>query len=325
MSIDKTSERYDALVIGGGPAGLSAAIYLGRACRRVAVFDCGRPGRSDWAQVNHNFLGFPEGISIVELCDRGRAQAERFGATFFEAEVHGLARADGGFVATAPGRSIHGRAVVLATGVQDRWPVFPGYEAFIGRSMHWCIVCDGYEMCNQRVVIAGHDEEAAELAVQMLGFAGQVMLVTNSDVHKIPDELIEELSCCGIPFIQDRIAGARAKETGTFETLLLASGEELAVDHLFSAQGAVPNSGLATGLGVALTEDGYITVDTEAKTSVPGVYAAGDVTRLFSHQVLTAAHEGATAACALDFFLYKQYPTAPRAGRDLARQQEIEN
>ena len=308
------TDRCDALVIGGGPAGLSAAIYLARACRTVAVFDCGRPGRSDWAQINHNYLGFPDGISIVELCERGRRQAERFGVRFHDAEVHVLAAEDDGFRATGPDMSLGGRAVVLATGVSDRWPTFPGYEEFIGRSLHWCIVCDGFEMQGQRVIVAGNDASAAELALQMRGFAASVTLVTNSVTHDIPDAAARELAKADIAVVQDRIAGARARDKGVIERVVLESGYELPVDHLFNARGATPNSGLARSVGVALSPDGYIAVDTEAKTNVPGVYAAGDVTRLFSHQVLTAAHEGATAACALDYFLYEQDRFASRAG-----------
>jgi thioredoxin reductase (NADPH) len=298
---------FDALVIGGGPAGLSAAIYLGRARRSVAVFDRGRPGRSDWAQYNQNYLGFPEGISIVELCSRGREQAARFGAELFEADITDLRRTDGGFAAAVADGEVCGRAVVLATGVTDRWVSFPGYTNYIGRSMHTCIVCDGYEMAGQRVVIAGNDEHAAEVARQTQEYdAATVTLVTNSDQRGIPDEIVEALAARNIRVIVDRIVSAHAREKGMFAVVQLARGGDVELDHLFSVQGADPNAALALALGVETASNGYIQTDIEQRTNVPGVYAAGDVTRFFSHLVLSAAHEGATAATSLSYDLYQR-------------------
>jgi thioredoxin reductase (NADPH) len=314
MDGQQGSERYDAVIIGGGPAGLAAAIYLARACRSVAVFDCDQPGRSDWGQRNHNYLGFPEGVSIAELSERGRRQAERFGARFYHAEVANVVRDGEEFHVEAHGVALRGRALVLATGVTDRWVKFPGYEEFIGKSMHWCIVCDGYEMQGRRVVIAGNEDHAAEMALQMIHFTPEVGIVTNSEALAIPEELMRDLDEMGIPVSVGRIVGATAKEPGYFRSIMLHTGETLELDDLFNAQGATPNSQLARGLGVSLSDEGYIRVDTEAKTSVPGVYAAGDVTRLFSHQVITAAHEGATAATSVNYLIYTQDREAARGG-----------
>ncbi len=316
MSISTPVERYDALIIGGGPAGLSAAIGLARACRSVAVFECERPGRSDWGQLNHNYLGFPDGIDIVELGIRGRKQAERFGARMIDARVASVVQDDHGFVVNAGGMTHHSRGVILATGVTDRWVEFPKYQEFIGKTMHWCIACDGYEMQHQRVLVVGNDEHAAEMAIQMLGFRPrEVMVLTNNGALGLRPATVQELHDRGIRLVVDRLVDARAKEKGHFQSVRLEGGEEIELDHLFSAQGAEPNTELARSLGVDLTSDGYIKVDTEAKTSIPGVYAAGDVTRLFSHQVLTAAHEGATAASALHYAMYLQDKEAFRAGR----------
>jgi len=315
MDVNQPVPLDDALVIGGGPAGLSAAVYLGRACRSVAVVDCKRPGRSDYAQVNHNYLGFPEGIAALELSARGREQAERFGARFYEAEVARLWQAEGLFAAEAPGGLIlHGRAVVLATGVEDRWPAFPGHEEFVGRTMHWCIVCDGYEMQGQRVVVAGNDEETARTACRLLRFTERVTLLTNDGSLGLRPAIVRHLDDRGIRVVVGRIVGARAKERGVFEAVLLEGGGELELDHLFSHQGAAANSALARALGVELSPGGYIRVDTEGWTSLPGVYAAGDVTRLFAHQIATAVHEGAAAATALNFDLFLKDEEAFRVG-----------
>lgn len=318
MDINQTAPLYDALIVEGGPAGLSAGIYLGRFCRTVAVVDCRRTGRSDYAQINRNFLGFPDGLSAVEMGERGREQAERFGVRFYEAEVVRLSRGDGVFVAQAAGGlELHARAVVLATGVEDRWVEFPGYEEFVGRTLHWCIVCDGYEMRDQRVVVVGNDDETADTAIQLLRFTDRVTLLTNAGSLGLGDETVERLDAHGIRLVVGRIAGARArpKEKGCFAALRLDGGDQIDLDHLFSHQGADPNTELARALGVELTSAGYVKVDLEARTSVAGVYAAGDVTRLFSHQIVTAAHEGAAAAMALSHDLFERDQQAFRVGR----------
>jgi thioredoxin reductase (NADPH) len=315
MDINRPVTHYDALVIGGGPAGLTAAIYLARARRTVAVFDCERTARSDWGQINHNVPGFPDGISILELSDRGRKQAERFGARFFDTEVVTLQCAGDGFDVTSSDCAFRGSAVVIATGVTDSWARFPGHEEYIGRSMHWCIVCDGYEMEGQRVVVVGNDGHAAELAIQMLRYkTEEVTVVTNSGALGISPCMTGALHRHGIRLVVGRIAGARARAKGEFEALLLEGGEEIPLDHLFCGQGAEPNTALARSLGVELNEQGYIRVDTEAHTSVNGVFAAGDVTRLFAHQVVTATHEGSAAATALDNYLFKQDQEQARVG-----------
>lgn len=306
MPVSRSDDRYDALVIGAGPAGLSAAIYLARACRSVLVLDCQRPGRSDWSQQNHNYLGFPDGISVTELAARGRAQAERYGARFWDGEVHEVTKDGDHFLAQTPGGAIAGRTVVIATGVTDDWVEFPGYKLYIGRSVHWCIVCDGYEMQGRRVLVVGHDAHTAVMAMQMRHFTERVTVLTNRHECEIPDESVAALEARGIPLVVDVIAGARARTPGYLEAVLLEGGEELEVDHLFSVQGARPNSGLVRGLGVEMSAEGYIKVDTEAHTSVHGVYAAGDVTRLFSHQIVTAAHEGAMAANAINYQLFQE-------------------
>jgi len=301
-----TTERFDVLVVGGGPAGLSAALYLARACRTVAVFDCRRPGRSDWAQTNHNFLGFPDGVTAVELTRRGRLQAEGFGARVLDVEVVRLWQEDAVFVAQTRDRSFHGRAVILAPGVRDRWVEFPGWEEFVGKTMHWCIVCDGYEMRGQRVVVVGNDGDAAEEAIQMLAFAESVTLVTNSGALGLDRETVARLDAQGIRLVVGRIAGARGKEPGVFAALLLDGEEEVALDHLFSVQGAEPVNALARSLGAAIDAKGYVGTDGDRRTSAPGVYAAGDVTRRNFHQISAAVHEGAAAACAVNHELFQK-------------------
>lgn len=322
MEINPTVDLYDALIIGGGPAGLSAAVYLARWCRSVAVATCDRPGRADWPQLNHNYLGFPDGVPAQELVARGREQAERYGARFYEVEIAALScqEEDGIFKAEARDLTLRARGVVLATGVRDRWVEFPGFEAFIGRSLHWCIVCDGYEMRDQTVVIAGNDQHTAEMAIQMLRFTSEVTIVTNSGSLGMSPPTVERLDQHRVRLVVGRIASARAvkNEPGMLAALKLEAGDEVVADHLFSVQGSEPQVALATALSMRLTTDGFIEAGVEGKTSVPGVFAAGDVTRLFAHQIATAVHEGATAANSLNYYLFHKDEEAFRAARGLA-------
>ena len=308
----RPSTIFDTLIIGGGPAGLSATVYLGRSLRSVVVFDCPQPGRSDWVQRNFNYLGFPDGITARELGDRGRQQAERYGAVFIEELVTSLTRrADGLFEARSDTATLLGRTVVLATGVSDRWATFPGSAELIGRSMHWCIVCDGYEMRGQRVLIIANDSHDAEVALQLCRFTREVTLLVEPGTPPFAEEMNRALSEQSIRVHHGRIASATGAERGMCTAVITDTGETIEADHLFSLLGADPNTGLARSLGAGLSPEGYVTVDTEARTTVPGLYAAGDVTRLFSHQVVTAAHEGATAAMAIAYDLYEQENGSP--------------
>ena len=220
MSLSPPVNRYDALIVGGGPAGLSAAIYLARACRSVALFEDERPGRSDWGQINHNYLGFSDGITIVELGKRGRQQAERFGVHFYDSVVESVTRDGHSFAVSAAGTTHHGRGVILATGVTDKWVEFPGYQEFIGKTMHWCIACDGYEMQKQRVLVVGNDEHTAEMAIQMLGFNPQsVTVLTNDGAIGLLLATVQSLRDHGIRLVVGRIVAVRAKSEGRFEAV----------------------------------------------------------------------------------------------------------
>ena len=261
----------------------------------------------DYPQVNHNYLGFPEGVPARELCARGTAQARRYGAQFSDSEVVAIRRAPGGFVLEgSSGESCRARGVILATGVRDNWTRFPGFEAFVGRSLHWCVVCDGYEMRGKRVVVAGNDDEAARVALQLYRFTSDVTLVTNDGALGLTPEAAGWLERRKVPVVIGRIASGRARdgEPGMLASLHLEDGRELPVEHLFSHQGATPQTALARSLGVELSGSGYIKGDTEQRTSEPFVYAAGDCTRLLAHQVVTAAHEGATAAQTFNYDLF---------------------
>ncbi|HEX6292300.1 MAG TPA: NAD(P)/FAD-dependent oxidoreductase [Herpetosiphonaceae bacterium] len=294
---------YEALVIGGGPAGLSAALYLARFDRTVALFDTGR-GRSSWHQINHNYLGFPGGVPARKLRELGRQQlAEYEQVTVLEHKIEQLERKNGSFIAYSQAGEWHGKTVIICTGVVDRYPHFDGWEEYVGRSMFWCITCDGYGCHDARVVVVGNANQAASEALQLQRFTHKLTVLTDSHDCSIDEKFQRRLEQAGIPLVHDKIEAAIGQD-GMFEALCTQKGQRIELDQLFCQHGATPQTKLAEGVGVLLSREGYICVDSEQKTNVAGVYAAGDVTRLHSHQITTAVHEGGMAACAANYYLY---------------------
>ncbi len=300
-----TSGEYDVLVVGAGPAGLSAALYLARYDRSVALFDAGH-GRSTWHQVNHNYLGFPGGVSIRTLRELGRRQLEEYAqVSVFEHKVEAMARLDDAFEARGQAGLWRGRAVILCPGVIDHWPHFEGWSHYVGRSLFWCLTCDGYGCKGVRTVVAGNTDRAAQEALQLSRFTDRLTVLTDSHDNEISPAMRGRLQRAGIKVIDDRIKSVEGDEDkGQLRVIWTQNGHCIELDQLFSLHGATPATGLALHLGVSLTPDGYITVDEEQRTSVPGVFAAGDATRLHSHQVSTAVHEGGQAASSANYYLY---------------------
>ncbi|MDX6325214.1 MAG: thioredoxin reductase [Nocardioidaceae bacterium] len=294
----------DALVVGGGPAGLSAALYLARYNRSVIVFDRGH-GRSTHHQTNHNYLGFVDGVTARRLRELGAEQLGRYPHAHVAHHLvdHVAREADGSFTAHAQGHTWTASVVVLATGVLDHYPHFPSWEEYVGTSMFWCIACDGYENRGKDILVVGHTDAAAGEALQLHSLTDRVRLLTNSHTNEIGPTFSRRLDAAGIPLIHDRLAGA-VGTSGRLAHVLTDGGLLLELEALFSIQGATPETRLAAGLGVPVNADGYVLVDSEQKTAVPGVYAAGDITAVHSHQVTTAVHEGAQAASAANYYLY---------------------
>ena len=295
------AEPYDAIVVGGGPAGLSAAIYLARSLRRTLVLDRGG-GRWDGLQVTENYLGFPQGIAARELRARGVEQARRFGADFEPLEVSRIGRADPGFTVETDGGMRRARTVVLATGVTDRYPDVPGWPPFEGAGLHWCLYCDGYLARGRPAAVVGADEASAVEALQLRRFTDRVTLVA-PEPPSWSARRDAALARAGIAVVEGAVERLEAGEERRLSGLRLRGGRRVSVEVAFVHQPGRPNSDLARDLGVARSTEGYVKVDSEQRTSAPRVYAAGDVTRLHSHQVVTAAHEGATAAVSANFDL----------------------
>lgn len=297
---------FDAVVIGGGPAGLSASIYLARFRRSVLVLDQGS-GRWDTAEVNENYFGFPQGIHTRQLRDLGLQQAQKFGVVYKNepaSEVRQEPLHDGTrFAVQSPAQTYAARTLIVATGVRDYYSGLPEHRHFLGTSLFWCITCDGPKTIGKKVVLIGNGDEAACTTLQLLNYTKDLTLVTNSTALNISARWKERLSRFDVPIVCKRVIGLEG-ENGYIQAVTLDGGQKIPAQVVFNEQGAHPNSALAISLGVNVDEKKYILTNDEQRTNIPFVYAAGDVTRLYSHQIVTAAHEGSMAAQAANYDLY---------------------
>lgn len=289
-----TELEPEILVVGAGPAGLTAATYLARFRRRVLVADGGAP-RACWIPVSHNMPGFPQGITGDAILKRMTEQAVEYGAVIEAGRVETLAGEGGGFVARLNGREVRVRAVLLATGVVDHHPDLPGVERAIERSLvRICPICDGYEAIDKAVAVIGDDEKAVREAAFLRTYSDRVTLI-----HTGPAEALgstDELERLGIELIRAPIDDVRLE--GDRVMALGWGGATRDFDLVYSALGTSPNAALADGLGARTGADERLFVDPHQKTSVAGLYAAGDVVRGLN-QIAVASAEAAVAATAI--------------------------
>ena len=286
--------KVDCLIVGAGPGGLTAAIYLARFHRDIAVVDEGR-SRARFIPKTHNYPGFPRGLSGPDLLERLREQAERYKARVREGLVEEIVLADGGFRAKVGKDSIDARKVILATGVVDIEPEMPGLEAAIECGcVRLCPICDGFEVTDRAVAVYGPADMAPGHALFMRTFTNDVTLLTPADCAAIAADECAKLRRAGIrvadsPAVElymtpDKRAGVR-----------LADGAELVFATLYPTLGCRMRSDLAVKLGARCTEAGEVVVDAHQRTSVPGLYAVGDVVNALN-QIAVAVGHAAIAA-----------------------------
>lgn len=297
---------YDSLIIGSGPAGLSAAIYLSRFNRNILCIDKGY-GRSTTHEINENYLGFPNGIPGQTLRALGRQQAERFGAHFVDDYIAKIVHQDGIFILEGKASLYHGKSLILCMGVTDLFPQLPHIDNYVGKSLFWCITCDGHKTIDKNIIVIGFDDDAACNAMQFLTYTSKITLVTNclEGEQSINPILLKRLKNANIPIIEGIISSIEG-ENGMVSHINLENGKVLKTEVIINELGAVPNSQFAKELGVDVNENGYIKITEEQRTNIPFIYAAGDITDHFSHQVGTAVHEGSMAAQAANYDLYPE-------------------
>ena len=289
-----SGDSPEVLIIGAGPAGLTAATYLARFRRRVLVADGGAP-RACWIPVSHNMPGFPQGITGDAILKRMTDQATEYGAVIEPGRVEGLSRDGDGFIARLNGREIRVRAVLLATGVIDHHPDLPGVERAIERSLvRICPICDGYEAIDKAVAVIGDDDKGVREAAFLRTYSDRVTLIHIGSGDALTGQ--DEMERLGIELIRAPIDNVQLE--GDRVTALSWGGVTRTFDLVYSALGTSPNADLAKALDARIGEDGRLFVDPHQATSVNGLYAAGDVVRGLN-QIAVASAEAAVAATAI--------------------------
>jgi thioredoxin reductase (NADPH) len=282
------------VVVGAGPAGLTAAIYLARFRRAFRVIDAGG-SRAALIPRSHNHPGYPAGIPGKTLLSRMRRQAEAYGAGILSGRVEGLAPLKSGFsLATTVGR-LRARKVILATGVIDNEPEVPGVEAAVRRGLiRYCPICDGYEVSGKRVAVIGADEHGAREARFLTTWSRDVCLIHVGGRDKLSPAERRRLKAAGVGLIETPIERV-VLDGRRIAALCFGPGEPRTFDAVYAALGVTPRCALAVDAGAKLDAAGRLVVGEHQETSVPGLYAVGDVVRGLN-QISVAQGEGAIAA-----------------------------
>ncbi len=267
----------DCIIIGAGPAGLTAAIYLARYRLSIRLFDCGT-SRAAWIPCTHNHAGFPDGIPGKELLRRMREQARKYGALREDKRVEHLAKTGDHFTVGTEGGTHTARTVLLATGVVNRRPDAIDealHEEALARGLlRYCPVCDGYEVTDKRVAVIGTSEHGTAEALFLRGFTADLTLVSPHGDHELDDKCAAQLDEAGIVRVHGPCGGFAVEgHRLTFDT----ADERLAFDAVYPALGSHVRSELAALAGAKTSEEGCIVVDDHLETTVPGLFAAGDV------------------------------------------------
>jgi thioredoxin reductase len=284
---------YDAVVVGGGPAGLTCAIFLARSRRHVVLIDDRHP-RNHAAREIHGFIG-QHGIAPGELLERGRMEAAHVGAELREGRVTKIARDGDLFELETSTGALRARRVVLAYGVRDTLPDIPDVESYYGTTVHHCPDCDGYECRDRRIGVIGWRKATAGLALKLLQWSDDVVVFTHGREREWDGEQHEQLIAEKIGFEEGRIA-ALAGENGRVDAAVLNDGRRVPVQHLFFTIRVERSSTLAEDLGCATVPDKPdVVVDQHRRTTVEGVWAVGDLVG-GSDLAITAAADGAVAA-----------------------------
>jgi len=298
------TELLDCLVIGGGPAGLTASIYLGRFRRRVTVIDKGW-SRAEWITLSHNLPGFPNGISGPVLLEAMRSQARRYGASLQKGVVDALHRTDDGrFAATIDGVDLRADTILLATGVIENKPPLPHLADAVKRGLiRTCPICDGYEAIGKRAAVLGAGEHAAAETLFLRTYSDRVTLLLPADRGDALSEATRRALVSGV-IITHVTVGAVSLDDNGVVALEVEDGKTHRFDLVYSAFGTTSQSQLAKALDSRADASGRLFVDEHQQTSVKGLYAAGDLVRGLN-QIAVADGEAAIAATAIHNFLPK--------------------
>ncbi|MBN8807335.1 MAG: NAD(P)/FAD-dependent oxidoreductase [Sphingomonas sp.] len=306
MARTDSIETDDCIIVGAGPAGLTAAIYLARFHLRIRLFDNGS-SRAALIPRTNNHAGYPDGIPGVDLLLLMRRQAERFGAVREEAHVDAVERDGDGFVVRIGDRTARARTVLLATGVVNNRPDMPRdlHDAALAKGLiRYCPICDGYEASDQRIGVIGTGDHGMREALFLRGFSKHVTLVAPGAAHDLDDACHRALDEAGIAHVDGPCTPITAHDDGI--GVVTAAGPRR-FDTIYPALGSVIRSELAVAAGAHATDEGCLEVDSHQRTSVPGLFAAGDVVKGLD-QISHAMGEAGVAATAIRNLLAERAP-----------------
>lgn len=280
----------DCIIVGGGPAGLTAALYLARFLRSVTVFDA-QEGRARMIPKTHNMAPFPDGISGRDLLGRMQAHAERYGAVVETGTVSAVERQGGVFHVTTDRHFERTRRVIFATGVFNHRPPLSieDHERGLARGLiRYCQVCDAYEIRGKHVAVLGRDAHGLDEASFIRDYSSSVTLIPHDGSLAVAED--------GVGVLDSPMASLAL--SGSHVVVTLETGQTARFDTLYVALGTSPRTDLAATLGVHLADGGCVVVDAEQKTSIDGVYAIGDIADGLD-QIAVAMGQGAVAATAI--------------------------
>ncbi len=297
--MDNTGEkRFEIGIVGGGPAGLSAAIWSARYLHSVILVDSGDPRNWETRGIN-GFLGF-EGVRPAELRARGRESCRKLGVELVDAIVLRVERlADDEFLLCLKGgERIIVRRLLIAIGIRDVWPDIPGLEHVYGSNAHVCPDCDGYESRGKKIVVIGHGRRAVGMALSLTAWTRDIIICTNGRPPELDEpEYCEKLDALNIPVLTQPINQV-CYDGKRIHCLKLADGMQLDTDKVFFTIAQYPADDLAVQLGCERDDEGHVVIDAHGHTSELNVYAAGDITP-GPQLAIAAAAEGAAAALSM--------------------------
>ncbi|WP_336037237.1 NAD(P)/FAD-dependent oxidoreductase [Halobacterium yunchengense] len=307
MADDLSVEEYEVVVVGGGPAGQTAALYSTRLGHSTALVDRGG-GRAAMMREVHNVLGVREETSGNEYLAVGKDQLREYGCDVHRDVLSSCSRTDDGRFELAGGDTVYrAERVVLATGMNDVRPEPPLPRT--GRGLHYCLHCDAHVFVDEPVYVMGHSESAAHVAGIMLNFTDDVDLLTRGADPEWSDETAAMLENHPIGVVHEDVTGVQNGEDGWLQALEFEDGTVREYKGGFAMYGAEYNNGLARELGCDVNDDGTVDVGDHGQTSVDGVYAVGDLTP-GHNQVPIALADGAKAGIDIHFQL-RDFPREP--------------
>lgn len=296
-TVDLKNEVYDVAVVGGGPAGLTASLWLGRYLHSVVLIDSGDPRNWETRGIN-GFLG-SQGIRSPDLRARGRADAEKFGVELVNDEVCKVrnVNAERFVLELNKGRIIESRRLLLSIGIRDVWPDIPGLSDCYGETAHVCPDCDGYETRGRKTVVVGSGRKAVGMALSLTTWTEKIVICTNGEPAGMEAAHLEKLKALNIPVLEAEVKNISSHE-GEIRCMNLEGGMSLDCDRLYFAIGQYPADDLGAQLKCKRDAFSLIEIDEHYHTSVQNVFAAGDIVG-GPQLAIAAAADGAIAALAI--------------------------